>query len=704
MQSGLGLRASGELVIDRPSPQPPGLPAHESRTRPRPGPGFGPAQASADVSGTVARTLHSASDGSNRSAEHPWTACLKFLAAGLAVLTVSRALLVAVHWSRVRAEGGLAPVMSGGLRIDLSLLALAVVPMAFLAPMLAGPGAVGRGFARVQRLWFSGAFLAIAYLEAATPAFIEEYGVRPNRLFFEYLGSPREVLATLWGGYRLALLFGLVVAAAAVWTARRLFSGRPAGSMNPWLRVPAGALALGLCVLCARSGFQHRPINPSSVAFCDDPLVNSLALDSLYNVAYALYSLKHEAESSEVYGPMPVDEMNSRVRAAAGLVDPPLDPEHPSAHRQVPALQRGEKLNLVVIVEESLGARYVGALGGQHLTPYIDELARESWWFERMYATGTRSSRGLEAICTGFPPSPARAVLKLDRAQGGFFTLAALLREHGYQTRFVYGGEGQFDNMRGFFLANGFHECVDGSDFDDPVFRGSWGVSDEDIFERVHRELLAGDDQPTLTVAFSVTNHSPYEYPDGRIEPGPGSAATLENAIRYADWAVGDFFRKARASPYFEHTVFAVIADHDSRVYGADLVPLDRFHIPALILGPGVEARSDGRLASQIDLAPTLLSLLGLDCVHPMLGRDMMTLPLDDPGRAVMQYDDNHAYWRGSDVVIHQPHKAALQFWTDGVKLESAPLDQDLARTGLAHALWASWAYREQRYGLPPQR
>lgn len=691
-------------MLDRLISRAPELPAFESPSSPPPGSSVDQAHTRSALHGAVESPRPALSSEPARSGLHPWVSCFRFLAAALALLTVSRALLVAVHWSRVRAEDGLAPVMLGGLRIDLSLLALSVVPMAVLAPLLAGPGVVGRAFARVQRTWLSGAFLAIAFLEAATPAFIAEYGVRPNRLFFEYLGSPREVLSTLWGGYRLALLFGFVVALAAVWISWRLFSGGVFRSMNAWLRAPASVLAVGVCVLFARSGLQHRPINPSSVAFCDDPLVNSLALDSLYNVAYAVYRLKYEAESSEVYGSMPVDEMNALVRVAAGLVDPPLDPEHPSAHRQVPAIQRTEKLNLVVIVEESLGARYVGALGGENLTPHIDALSRESWWFERMYATGTRSSRGLEAICTGFPPSSARAVLKLDRAQGGFFTLAALLREHGYLTRFVYGGEGQFDNMQGFFLANGFHESVDGSDFEDPMFRGSWGVSDEDVLDRVHRDLLAGGDRPTFTLAFSVTNHSPYEYPEGRIDAGPGPAGTLENAIRYADWAVGDFFRKARASPYFEHTLFAVIADHDSRVYGADLVPLDRFHIPGLILGPGIAARADARLASQIDLAPTLLSVLGLDCVHPMLGRDLMSLPPDEPGRAVMQYDDNHAYWRGSKVVIHQPQKAAVQFWTDGVKLESVALDPDLARTGLAHALWASWAYREQRYGLPPQR
>jgi phosphoglycerol transferase MdoB-like AlkP superfamily enzyme len=634
---------------------------------------------------------------------HPWNATVRFVLAALALLGACRVLLVLLYSQRVRAEEGFGPVLLGGMRIDLSLVALLVALPALLAPLLSGPSLFGRAYARAQGAYFAIAFLLIAFLEAATPAFIAEYGCRPNRLFFEYLGSPRELFGTLWGAYRVALFAGLLAAGCAIWLARALFRPGRVRTMSWWLRVPASAMALALCVLSARSGFQHRPINPSTVAFCDDPLLNSLALNSFYDVGYSLYRLKDEADASEVYGRMPVAEMNERVRVAAGLKGVPRDPERPSVRRQVPALQQGRPLSLVLIVEESLGARYVGALGGTSGTPELDALADESWWFERMYATGTRSARGLEAISAGFPPSPARSVLKLPRAQGGFFTLAALLREFGYHTRFVYGGEGQFDNMQGFFLANGFHEAVDGSEFENPRFVGSWGVSDEDVFEWVHQDLLVAGDRPTFTLAFSVSNHSPYDYPTGRIDTGDGPVATQENAIRYADWAIGDFFRKARAAPYWERTLFAVIADHDSRVYGAQLVPLERFHIPALILGPGVPVRRDPRLASQIDFAPTLLSLLGIDCAHPMLGRDLLSLTSDDPGRALMQYEENHAYWRGNEVVIHQPHKSALQFRTDGVELHPMQLDVELGRTALAHALWASWVYREQLYELPQQ-
>lgn len=635
--------------------------------------------------------------------EHAWSACARFVLASLALLGASRVLLVALHARRVSDRNGYADVLLGGLRIDLSLVAVLVAGPLLLAPWFGGAQRGARLYQRAQAVYFACALLLISVLEAATPAFIAEYGFRPNRLFFEYLGSPRELLATLWSAYRVPLLASLAAGVGAIWIARALFRVRPARALRWWLRAPASALAFGLCLLAARSGFQHRPINPASVAFCDDPLLNSLALNSLYNVGFALYRLKDEADASLVYGRMPLEEMHARVRAAAGLTGAPADAQRPSVHHQVPALKRARPVHLVVIVEESLGARYVGALGGADLTPELDAMAEQSWWFERMYATGTRSARGLEAISAGFLPSPARAVLKLDRAQGGFFTLAALLREHGYHARFVYGGEGQFDNMQGFFLANGFHEAIDGGDFESPRFVGSWGVSDEDVLERVHQELLADGERPSFTLAFSVSNHTPYDYPSGRIEHGDGPAATQENAIRYADWALGDFFAKARAAPYWERTIVAVIADHDSRVYGADLVPLERFHIPALIVGPDVPVRRDTRLVSQIDLGPTLLSLLGLDCAHPMLGRDLLSLPAAEPGRAVMQYEENHAYWSGSRVVIHQPHKPAQQFRTDGVQLVPMELDLDFARTALAHALWASWAYREQRYGLPPQ-
>ena len=618
------------------------------------------------------------------------------------MLTLSRLALSFWLWERVQDAGGLWPILVGGWRIDLCLTAMVIGLPAALSPWFGHrPLAV-----RLTAWWFRIWWMLFVLLEVSTPQFISEYDTRPNRLYFEYLVHPREVAAMLWEGYKGVLLASVVVLLAAAWLACRLFPvGRADGFMRWWKRPLVTLAVIALCVLAGRGTLQHRPINPSVVAFSSDAMVNTLPLNSLYNVFDAAYRMRDERSSAALYPPMETDRMNALVRESAGLTGPALDPAYPSEHVQRATVRRDKPLNLVIILQESLGAQYVGSLGGRDLTPHIDALGQEGWMFGRAYATGTRSVRGIEAVTAGFLPTVAEAVVKLPRSQSNFFTLAGVLGAHGYHSRFVYGGESHFDNMRGFFLGNGFNEVVDRKSFVAPVFVGSWGASDEDMFNQVDRLLRADGDKPVFTLAFSVTNHSPWEYPAGRIEP-QGDPASVDNTVRYADWAIGKFFERARQAPYWNNTVFLVIADHDSRVYGANLVPVRHFQIPALILGGTVTPRRDDRIVSQIDMAPTLLSLMGLDNVSPLLGAD---LTQRDPNRAIMQYGDNFGYLKGDTLAVIEPHKPVHIY-----DYRRAPLDQEegyeerpanpaLADEALAHALWPSWAYREERYRLPPQ-
>ncbi|MFJ1301811.1 LTA synthase family protein [Pseudomonadota bacterium AL_CKDN230030165-1A_HGKHYDSX7] len=618
------------------------------------------------------------------------------------MLTLSRLALSFWLWERVQDAGGLWPILVGGWRIDLCLTAMVIGLPAALSPWFGHRPLA----ARLTAWWFRIWWMLFVLLEVSTPQFISEYDTRPNRLYFEYLVHPREVAAMLWEGYKGVLLASVVVLLAAAWLACRLFPvGRADGFMRWWKRPLVTVAVIALCVLAGRGTLQHRPINPSVVAFSSDAMVNTLPLNSLYNVFDAAYRMRDERSSAALYPPMETDRMNALVRESAGLTGPALDPAYPSEHVQRATVRRDKPLNLVIILQESLGAQYVGSLGGRDLTPHIDALGQEGWMFGRAYATGTRSVRGIEAVTAGFLPTVAEAVVKLPRSQSNFFTLAGVLGAHGYHSRFVYGGESHFDNMRGFFLGNGFNEVVDRKSFVDPVFVGSWGASDEDMFNQVDRLLRADGDKPVFTLAFSVTNHSPWEYPAGRIEP-QGDPASVDNTVRYADWAIGKFFERARQAPYWNNTVFLVIADHDSRVYGANLVPVRHFQIPALILGGTVTPRRDERIVSQIDMAPTLLSLMGLDNVNPLLGAD---LTQRDPNRAIMQYGDNFGYLKGDTLAVIEPHKPVHIY-----NYRRAPLDQEegyqelpanpaLADEALAHALWPSWAYREERYRLPPQ-
>lgn len=624
---------------------------------------------------------------------------VRFWIAGLALLTLSRLALVAWLWPRVSAVEGLWPVMLGGLRMDVVVLAMLSAPLAVFGPWLGQR----LGAVRFTAYWYRFAWVLLAFLEICSPQFLMEYDTRPNRLFFEYLLYPREVGEMLVKGYLGMLVAGLAVLALAIWASRRIFRpGTPDRRLPLAWRVIASVVLLLTMFLAIRGTLAHRPINPATVAFSADAMVNALPLNGFYSVTYAAYRMKDERSASALYGSMPEAEALAIVREGAGMTEPSRVEGIPTLHRQVATVRRDKPLNVVMIVEESLGAQYVGTLGGRGLTPALDALYDEGWAFTRAYATGTRSVRGLEALSTGFLPTPAEAVLKLPRAQTQFFTIAELLGRQGFHSRFLYGGEAHFDNMRAFFLGNGFNEVVDrGNAFRQPNFVGSWGASDEDMFNELHRLLSVGGEQPTFTLAFSVTNHSPWEYPTGRITP-EGEPASVDNSVRYADWALGDFFRKAREAPYWKNTVFLVVADHDARVGGASLVPVRHFHIPALILGADVAPRRDDRLVSQVDLAPTLLSVMGVDSEHPMPGRDLTRAT--DGGRAIMQYGDNFGYLVGDDLVVLEPDKPARQFrYTVPEGLEPRELSPSLARTALGHALWPEFAYRQGQYRLPPR-
>ncbi len=387
---------------------------------------------------------------------------LYFILAVLALLTMSRLALVVWLWPRVVEADGLWPLLIGGLRTDVSMTAAIM-----LIPLALSPWLGHREYpTRITALWYRFWWLVLLLMELATPQFILEYDTRPNRLFFEYLGHPGEIFAMLWQGYMPALAAIVAVMLVGAWLSVRIMPVRPDVRFATWPRramLSAGLMLL--CIVASRGTLMHRPINPAMVAFTNDRMVNTLALNALYNTAYAVYQMKNERSAASIYGDMDKQQMHKLVHQAAGLHEAMPDSALPSLHYQQATKRRGKPLNLVIIVEESLGAQYVGSLGGKDLTPELDKLAEKGWWFKSLYATGTRSARGLEAIVTGFPPTPARSVLKLPRAQNGFFTLASLLGGFGYESRFIYGGESHFDNMKGFFLNNGFDQVIDRSCF-----------------------------------------------------------------------------------------------------------------------------------------------------------------------------------------------------------------------------------------------
>jgi phosphoglycerol transferase MdoB-like AlkP superfamily enzyme len=635
----------------------------------------------------------------------PFAPLVAMILLGLIVLSLSRVGLVLWKFDRVQATGELVNILLQGVRVDLIQLSLTALIPLLLAPVLA----TKRFFSIWQKftyIWVIAAIVLLVFLEAATPGFINEYDVRPNRIFVEYLKYPHEVVSMLWVGFKVEIFTALSLTIVAVLAMVRF--------MRPWLTATTKWSNLKLWIVwpllflltafTIRSSLGHRPANPAMFAITPDSMVNSLILDSGYSVIYAVYSLQHESKSSFIYGKMDEAEVY-KLTGAKNTDIPTLTTLEPSAKRDKP-------LNLVIILQESLGAGFVESLGGKPVTPNIEKLKNEGIWFEQLYATGTRSVRGIEAVVAGFQPTPSDSTVKLDLSQKNFSTLAAILGKQGYSTEFIYGGETHFDNMQSFFMGNGFQKVIGQKDYQNPVFVGSWGASDEDLLNRTHEELMAHHErgESFFTLAFSSSNHAPFEFPDGRIELYEQPKATDNNAVKYADYAIGQFFEKAKASPYWKDTVFLVVADHDIRVRGNTLVPVEHFHIPGLILGADIQPKRIKQIASQIDLPVTLLSLMGVHAQHPMTGHDLSSISDDYLGRAMMQYNANFGWMEQTQdanqvVVLREGKPPAYGVYDMAAKQlnEVSPPEnaEALDKRALANSLLPTLLYHKQLYRLP---
>lgn len=643
---------------------------------------------------------------------------LIFALCSVAVLTFSRLSMALWQSDRIVDFSAFLSMMHGGLRIDLTSVSfLLLLPALFHGVLMMTP--FRKHWLSVLKVWFLAAMSFLIFMELSTPAFINEYDLRPNRLFIEYLIYPKEVASMLLAGHLFEIIVVNIAMAIAVYFTWKLINKkliRPEDNLKvSGLTALIATLTMVIVLFgFARGTVGHRPINPALVYFSTDPLVNALTLNSGYSVMFALNQLSDEKNASKMYGNLPQERVFELVRAESELGGEMLDPEIPTLNVKK-AFHQGKPRNLVIVLEESVGAQFVSSLGGINLMPELDKIMESGWMLGQLYATGTRSVRGIEATITGFTPTPARAVVKLDKSQQGFFTIAEVLERHGYTTQFVYGGESHFDNMKSFFLGNGFNSIIDFDDIESPEYVAAWGASDEDLFNQADKELmkLHQGGKPYFSLIFSSSNHDPFDIPQGKVEPLEYTDEQREHygarelsrhhAIQYADYALGKFIKKARTQPYWQDTVFLVVADHDARVYGDGLVPIKNFHIPGVILNSGMPQKRDERVASNIDMTPTLLSLIGIEDPTPTLGFDLTKQYGKE--RAIMQFANNFAYMKDQRVAILQPRKP-IQYYTydlETKKLTDAEADEAFGENALAHALFGSIAYAQGLYRLPKQ-
>lgn len=549
-----------------------------------------------------------------------------FVAASL-VLRV--ALCISAAGSIDAGVGSLARVFALGAVYDLATCAMAFAPVVLLT--LAIPDRLFR--TKVSRYLIVGFYFIAVYVVlfdvAAEWFFWDEFTCRFNFVAVDYLVYTHELVGNIYESYHVGFILPamLVLAAGIVFLTRRWFLrmfDEPSA-----MRQRLAPAAVWLAV----AGLSLLLVSESWAAAGRNQINNELAKNGLSSLVNAF--LNNSIDYQQFYISHDDKQVLQRLRKLIKTDNSTFVSDDPQdITRQITNEGPERQANVVVLVIESLSAEFMGVFGNnQHLTPNLDALSKECMFFTNFYATGTRTDRGLEAISLSIPPTPGRSLLKRpDNA--GLFSIGHLFASRGYETKFIYGGFNRFDNMDGFFKGNGF-ATVERSDFrkDEITFANAWGVCDEDLFNRTLRECdaSAARGKKFFSVVMTTSNHRPFTYP-AKVDIPSGQGRS--GGVKYADYALGDLLQKARQKPWFNDTVFVIVADHCASSAGKVEVPVDKYHIPLFIYAPAfISPRQVDKLAGQIDLAPTLLGLLHFSYESKFFGRDILQ---SGPGRVLL--------------------------------------------------------------------
>ena len=584
-----------------------------------------------------------------------------------------------------------------GLRMDTIVICIIlVIPTIFLAIT---PKIFSNFISKFLNIYIL-FFLVIAlFIECASFPFFAQYDLRPNYLFIEYLEYPQEVTSLLFKDYKFQFIavFILIIATIRIYSKSKFINFEQVFKQNYISRILILAPILLVLFLGIRSSLGHRPVNISDALYSENRVINEITKNSLHSLGYAYYSNKKAENNISKYGKIDIKEAYKVASLAIGI---DYKDEKKPFYREVKSkLTSKKQKNLVIFIQESMGAQFTGFIGKQNFTPNLDNLAQNYLSFTNLYSNGTRSVRGLAALTSGTLPINGIEVIKRNKSQEGYFTIASLLKPYGYKSSFIYGGEARFDNMKGWYLGNGFDEVIEQKDFTNPIFTSTWGVSDEDLVIKANEKFKSyyENNEKFVSVMFSSSNHMPFELPDGKIEFEKNIPKTsVENAIKYADFAIGKFFELAKKEDYFKDTVFVVIADHNVRVYGDQIVPIDMFQIPAVIVSSDIPHQIFTNLTSQADVLATALDLIGIDLSYPILGNSIFK---DNKKNInLMIFDEIYAYRKEDKVAILVPNMPIKTYLYKDKKLTEIENDLILEKEALALIYVLDDMYKNKSY------
>jgi phosphoglycerol transferase MdoB-like AlkP superfamily enzyme len=507
---------------------------------------------------------------------------------------------------------------------------------------------IGSRFDKIFTYVYLAIVLLIIYFSLlAEIPFWDEFGVRFNFIAVDYLIYTYEVISNINESYPLPLiifvLVALIVLTFVFLQKRKIFRNtfsdkRPISKRFALFSVLIPALILSLILKNKQADFSNNLV------------LNELGKNGTFSFFTALKS--NELDYETFYPKIDDKEAYSVLKKNLLQENQAYLSNKWDDISRITKSDNEQRPNVILIAIESFSGDFLKAFGNKdNLTPNYDKLANESIFFTNLYATGTRTVRGMEALTLSVPPTPGNSIVRRPDNQN-LFSVATIFKEKNYQPYFIYGGDGYFDNMNNFFGGQGF-DIVDrnrGNPLSDDIktqrfnipdnevsFENAWGICDEDLYKQSikYADKSSKLNKPFFQFVMTTSNHKPYTFPAGKIDLPQGDR---NGAVKYTDYALGKFLADAKTKPWFKNTVFVIVADHCASSAGKWEINIDKHHIPAIIYNLPQKAEKINRLTSQIDLMPTLFGYLGWNYTTSLYGKDINQTKIGDERAFIGNY------------------------------------------------------------------